>query len=722
MRYLLPALLALTSFSCAADPLDVTESTETQALRRKDSVHARIATSGFTSCAIVADGRVKCFGENTSGQLGDGTFTDRTTPVFVQSLTNVIDIAVTPTRALALDSDGTVWQWGLLESGSATSPQQVAGLTDAIELMGGGASPCALRGNGTVSCWGTLAGTTTTTSTPTPVSGLTNVVALTKASSHCAVLSNGTVKCWGSNTYGQLGNGSLTPSATPVTVSGIANAVAVAGGPYHACALLATGAIKCWGRNNDGQLGSGVFSSFSTTPVSVSGIATAKSIAAGMSHTCAVLGNGGARCWGEGANGQLGDGNDFVYATPQVVEVISNVVDIASDADTSVALLASGGLRSWGRGTHGALGDGGTPESLYPVVVSGLFDKYVGLRVSAGISNACALLPTGRVKCWGRNHRGQLGNGTKTNSLTPVYFGSLTNLIDVSADESATCAVRGDGTVWCAGDSLYVNSTTPVQLPALSNVAAIHIYGPTGCVLLTTGGVKCFGLGPLGNGTNTSSATPVSVTGLTDAVSVAVGNDFRCAIRAGGTAQCWGNNSWGQLGNGTTAQSLVPATVKSNAVSAVTNIAALSAGGGRACLALGTGVVRCWGAGLNGLGTGVAMPDVNVYPVAVSGLTDAVDVSVGHDNMCALRLGGGIRCWGRGGFLGAGETSDQLAPVDVGGATPLTGAVQMASSLLLTCAALANGSAVCWGDNSYGQVGTGSSGSVQNLPVAVLGL
>lgn len=698
----------------------VTETVETEtvesAVRRDSGGRARIASSGFSSCAILGAGRIKCFGDNTSGQIGDGTRVDRMSPVYVGNLIDAIDIAVTPSRAIALTSTGAVWQWGMLESGISTVPQPVA-LTDAIELMGGGGSPCALRDNGTVACWGTLAGTNTTTAIPTSVSGLVAVASLAKGSAHCVVTTSGSVKCWGSNSYGQLGDGTQTPSSSPVTVSGIANARVVAGSTHHACALLANGGVKCWGRNNHGQLGNGTETSFSATPVSVSGISTAKALAVGAMHSCAILANGTARCWGMGANGQLGNGNDAAYSTPQVVSQLTNAVELASDGDTTTALLASGGLRAWGRGTHGALGSGGTLESLSPVMVAGLFDQYNSLHLQTAGLRACALLPSGRVKCWGNNHVGQFGNGTTTNSATPVQFGSATNYIDVSGDGFATCAVRSDGTVWCAGDTAYVSSTTPVQLAGITNAVAIELNG-TGCVLLASGGVKCFGYG---NGGDSSEV--IAVPGITDAVAIAVGPNSRCALRAGGTAQCWGNNGSGELGNGTTTPSETPVTVRVNSLFALTNIVALSVGVSRACAVLGDGTVRCWGAGNNGFGTGTPLPHVNPYPVTVVGLADAVDVSVGYLHMCGLRSGGGVRCWGDGQSLGAGELDgDQLAPLDVGGATPLTRVTQVDASSDLTCAALANGTAKCWGGNGHGQLGTGVTGGHAYLPVNVVGL
>jgi hypothetical protein len=181
-----------------------------------------IAAGGAYTCALLSDGTARCWGYNSDGQLGDGTTTQRLTPVAVSGLTNAVAIATGSYHTCALLSDGSARCWGGNNNGQ---------LGD---------------------------GTTTKRLTPVTVIGLTNTVAIAGGDFHtCVLRSNGTARCWGHNTFGQLGDGTTTQRTTPVTVSGLTNAVAVAGGHFYTCALLSNGGARCWGDNDNGQLGDG---------------------------------------------------------------------------------------------------------------------------------------------------------------------------------------------------------------------------------------------------------------------------------------------------------------------------------------------------------------------------------------------------------------------------------------------------------------------------------
>ena len=342
----------------------------------------------------MAGGAVDCWGANSNGQLGNGTTTNSLTPV------------------------------------------PVSGLTGAAAITASGLSTCALMSDGTVQCWGANSsgelgnGTTTGSTTPVPVSGLAGVTGVEAGDGFaCAVVAGGGVYCWGGNHFGNLGNGSTTNSSIPVAVSGITDAVAVTAGQTHSCAVRSNGSISCWGSNEAGQLGNGTTAPSSSTPVAVPDVAGAFAVAAGGDFSCALVSGGSAKCWGIGANGELGLGFyvDFHPAAGDVSGV-AGATAIAAGEDHTCVIVSGGAAKCWGNNQEGQLGNGTTnncdpSEGVYmcgppsPVSVSGL----TGLTsIAGGGHHTCALAANGAGYCWGRGFNGQLGNGTTTTSPSPV--------------------------------------------------------------------------------------------------------------------------------------------------------------------------------------------------------------------------------------------------------------------------------------------------------------
>ena len=329
-----------------------------------------------------------------------------------------------------------------------------------------------------------------------------------------------------------------------------------------------------------------------------------------------------------------------------------------------------------------------------------------------------------------------------------------------------TCAVRTGGTVQCWGLNQYgqlgngsTNSSyayvsyVPVTVTGLAGVTALAAGLEHTCALLSGGTVQCWGYndyGQLGDGTTTSSypygaTVPVRVPGLTGVTAIAAGGDHTCALRSGGTVQCWGNNTNGELGIGpgpgpqictvpgvaTYACSTTPVNV-----SGLTGVTAISAGLEHTCALLSGGTVQCWGDSSHGaLGSSAA----NYYtPVAVGGagcgcgtLTGVTAVTAGGFHTCAVRTGATVDCWGdnRYGELGTGVvspvgpygTTTPTPVVGLGGGA-LTGVAAISLGTYHTCAVLTGGTVDCWGANGYGQAGTGSHGISSVHPTAVIGL
>jgi alpha-tubulin suppressor-like RCC1 family protein len=360
-------------------------------------------------------------------------------------------------------------------------------------------------------------------------------------------------------------------------------------------------------------------------------------------------------------------------------------------------------------------------------------------RVSAGFSHACVVLPDGTARCWGRNNHGQLGDGTTTDSGTPVQVSGLSNATAIAAGGRATesnnphtCAILANGTVRCwganslgqLGNGTTTSSTTPVQVSGVGDAVAIATGGAHSCAIRSNGRAYCWGnnaWGQLGDDSQFHSSTPVQVKGINDGVAITAGAHHTCALLSGGTIECWGRQDSGQLGHGIVRNERSPftSTWRPVEVIGISNATALDAGAVHNCARLSNGGVRCWGSNVAG-GLGDGTTTLSATPVDVVGITDAAAVAAGARHSCSMSPGGGMMCWGGNEFgaLGDGTTENSTTPVPVSGIS--TAAAPTAGGLY-TCAALSDGAVWCWGSNFFGQLGDGTT-TDSSVPVQVTGL
>lgn len=336
------------------------------------------------TCALTTAGVAYCWGDNGSGELGDGSTTGRATP--------------TP-----------VTMPGVAFSGLAAGQFHSCGVTAA----------------GVAYCWGDNTfgqlgdGTLTDRLIPTavdmpPAAGL---VSLAAGGDHtCGLTAAGEAYCWGNNSDGQLGDGTLTERPTPAAVAmpGGVTFASLAAGYFHTCGVTATGEAYCWGSNADGQLGDGTLMDRPTpTAVASSGAMpegfSFAALAAGGDHTCGAGAAGNAYCWGTDRD---------LIPTPVEMPAGQTLASLAAGYSHTCGVTAAGMAYCWGSNGSGQLGDGSSTAQSIPTAVA--ISGVTFATVAAGDYHSCALTVAGMAYCWGWNARGQLGDGNTTDRWTPV--------------------------------------------------------------------------------------------------------------------------------------------------------------------------------------------------------------------------------------------------------------------------------------------------------------
>jgi alpha-tubulin suppressor-like RCC1 family protein len=607
-------------------------------------------------------------------------------------------VVATGDTTFAFKRDGTLWGWGLNNTGQVD-----------------GRAPWAL---------------------PTPLAMGEGFAAVASGGSHTLALdADGVLWAWGDNASGQLGDGTTTRRATPVLVGvGFAQ---IAAGTSHSLAVAQDGGLWAWGDNASGQLGDGTITG-RLAPVPI-GAGFAR-IAAGDTHSLAVDAQGGLWGWGDNYYGQVGNGGSYAYSVPAPAAIGSGFAEVVAGGTQSAALKASGELWLWGSNLYGGLGDGSQTNRRQPYLLGTGFTS-----VALGNDHVAAVRSDHSLWAWGRNTYGQLGDGTRTNQLQPVQVTS--QVAGVAAGFGHTVIVRLDGTLWTMGSNVSgglgtgaMTALQPVPLQAVPGVGWASLAAGTDHTLAITEEGALWGwgqneAGQLGDGGQVSRWQPAPVgTGFAQASagdmhSVAVGLDGTLwtwgfngygqlgdpytvvlrpipaargrgfmeaasganhvvALRQDGTVWTLGLNTNGQLGDGTTAHSNVPLEVLAGSSD-------VAAGGDLSASLAADGALWGWG------GTGVGTPTTR--PAAAG--ANFLDVAVGGGHFVAIKADGTLWGWGANfqGQVGDGSGLQQPAPVQIG-----AGFVAVAAGDDYSLAIGADGSLWAWGANYSGQLGDGT--------------
>jgi alpha-tubulin suppressor-like RCC1 family protein len=500
------------------------------------------------------------WGSNFGGRLGDGTSTNTLSPVSViGGFTDWCSVSAGYAHSLGITGNGIAWSWGESAAGELgdgtvsdrSSPVSVVGgFTDWCGVSAGRTHSLAVRCNGSAWAWGDntcgVLGDNTTTNRSSPVSvvgDFTDWCQVAAGRTHSlGVRCNGTAWAWGTNSCGVLGDNTVTPKCSPVSVVGeITDWCQVAAGSLHSLAVKRNGTAWAWGNSGAGRLGDNQLDLNRCSPVSVvGGFTDWCQVSAGGGHSLGVRQNGSAWAWGCNQYGRLGDGTTTNKSSP--VSVVGGFTDwcqVSAGFRHSLGVRQNGSAWGWGynRDTQaGVLGDNTVVTKSSPVSVVGGFTDWC--QVSAGAGHSLGVRQNGTAWAWGCNTNGRLGNGFTGEQSSPVsVVGGFTDWCQVSAGCLHSLGVRQNGTAWAWGDGLsgrLGDNTTTNRCSPVSVVGGFTDWCQVGAGDCHSLGVRQNGtawawgqgtLGRLGDGTITDKSSPVSVVG---------GLTGWCQVSAGG--------------------------------------------------------------------------------------------------------------------------------------------------------------------------------------------
>jgi len=494
-------------------------------------------------------------------------------------------------------------------------------------------------------------------------------------SSTCAIRASDDLYCVGSNTFGQLGNGSLVSNTEPQKVIGISRVSSVSVGATSACAINQSSELYCWGDNSSGQLGIGTTESKSAATL-VSSLQNVSQVAVGDNFACALTNNGTVYCWGANDFGQLTTDTKLMVSSPTAVaQSVTGVTSVSvfgkkicalstdvycwgdfdsyifptetrnwvptklagSASATSVELGSNFGcitfassVSCWGNNDHGQLGNGTKTQSAALVTVTG-----IGAVKDLAVGNhfACVIDLNQDTFCWGENQAGQLVVAAGADQVTRVPTGAPKS-VALDAGLNNFCLLKVDGAVGCYGDAssgqsgYLTSSQVPVMNSSIVSVAKVSTGLNTTCAIDSLGLLNCWGV-VLPELSKDAKFTDVSVS-----------NTSACAVTIAKKVMCWGSNSSGQLGNNSNRASAIPVPIDNS----TSNFVSVASGNRHACALSEDGLTYCWGDNSHQqLGF---VGDASKSPKAVPGIGTAVSVAVGDYHSCVLLANGTVTCWG----------------------------------------------------------------------------
>jgi alpha-tubulin suppressor-like RCC1 family protein len=678
----------------------------------------RISSNCNHSLKINPDRTVSAWGYNNFGQVGDGTQTDRTLPVQVVGLTNIVGVAAGWAHSLAVRGDGTVWAWGGnvyatlgIPGPACTRPVQVPGLQNIVSVAAGNYSSIALRSDGTVWAWGTndtgILGTAipanAKSTTPVQVSGLSDITAISLSDHHAlAVRKDGLVLTWGSTGLSQMT--AFDPrlpddSGVPTVVPLVDSVVAVAAGSSFSLALRSDGTVWHWGNlvvlpSHGAQNPPNRHS-----PEAIPGLSQVKSIAAGFTTAAFVRSDGSVWTLG-GLFGTVEPGSGSMNVLVRSL-TSDPVEEVACGFGTALALRSDGAALVWGLNLYN--GAGIPAYQTTPTLASGFAGA---IALAPETSQTVALLPGGTLRTVALQVPDVPDSGPGFAAYLPAPILGVSDVVGISASSQFNLALKSDGTVvsWGysigLGESTLTKRDTPLPVAGVSDAKAIAAGGVHGLALRSDGAVLAWGYNQHGavdpqSPSDTVIVPPVEVPGLPNGItSLAACDTHSLALRSDGTVWSWGRFS--------PASPIPPPSLPTqvDGLSGVIKLGCLPT----ARLALKSdGTVWVWGYDYGYLGI---ESDNSGKPVHLTTISRVIDFAAGRQHLLLLRADGSVWSLGKNSYrqLGDGTTQPRTSPVRV---ARLSDVKFVAAANYRSFAVLHDGSVFAWGDKQNGALGTG---------------
>ncbi|MBI5416403.1 Ig-like domain-containing protein [Candidatus Poribacteria bacterium] len=688
-----------------------------------------IAAGMNHTIGIKNDGTLWAWGDNSYGQLGDGTYINRNTPIQISTESDWNIIAAGGGHTITIKNNGTLWAWGDNSYGqlgdgtnnNRDTPIQIGTDNDWKSIAAGQNHTIAIKNNGTLWAWGDNSygqlgdGTYINKNTPIQISTESDWNIIVAGGGHTvAIKNNGTLWAWGNNFYGQLGDGTNNKRNTPIQIDTDSDWKSIAAGLAHTIAIKNDSTLWAWGENSDGQLGDGTSGDDNnkSTPIQIGTDSDWKSITCGLYYTSGIKNNGSLWVWGNARYISSLIGSTINYNNfPTQIGLDTDWGFIAAGGAHTIAIKNDSTFWLWGLNDYGELGNGSTAEKSMPMQI---LIGYAWQNIAAGGAHTLCIKTDSTLWAWGYNEFGELGDGTTTHKKVPIQIGIDSDWRAIACGMYHSMSIKNNGTLWAwgdnyngqVGDGTTTHKKVPTQIGIDSDWRTIACGMYHSMSIKNNGTLWAWGYnayGQLGDTTNVDKKIPAQIGLANDWESIAAGKNHSLGIKNDGTLWAWGYNAYGQLGDGTNVNKNIPTQID-----LANNWKSIAAGENHTLGIRSNGTLWAWGNNKYGqLGDGTT---INKNIPAQIDLAGWKSIAAGKNHSIGVKSDGTLWAWGYNEFgqLGDGTTINKNTPIQI---NISNGWRSLSTSNDHSIGIENNGTLWIWGKNDFGQIGDGTTNS-----------